>query len=113
MGAATDELVSLQGLHCAFILLSGPSQALITDATWLADAFTTAIGICLPSLFSTHTGSGNGWPSHGCYDLMDGLRMSRTEMDLAMEADSAPYLLLRCLDAAMSCPHGFSKAADS
>eukprot|EP00439_Symbiodinium_sp_Y106_P071504 s357_g12.t2 len=37
----SDELVALHGLNCALVLLSGPSQALLTDVSWLSDSMTT------------------------------------------------------------------------
>ncbi|CAE7241835.1 RMD1 [Symbiodinium pilosum] len=39
--ARGDELVALHGLNCALVLLSGPSQALLTDVSWLSDSMTS------------------------------------------------------------------------
>ena len=50
--ARCDEFVSLHGLNCALVLLSGPSQALLTDVSWLAEAMTGALSLALPSMFS-------------------------------------------------------------
>lgn len=111
--AQSDELVALQGLNCALVLLSGPSQALITDATWLSDALTQAFALSLPSLHSTHSESAE-WPPARCYELTDGTRVraSAKELEAALEAESVPCLVLRTLDNAMRCPHGFGKASD-
>jgi len=110
----TDELVALQGLNCALVLLSGPSQALLTDATWLPDALTRALALALPSLHATHSESA-AWPPRGCYELADGkhVRASRKELAHTLEAESVPCLVLRVLDNAMRCPHGFGRASDA
>lgn len=109
-----DELVALQGLNCALVLLSGPSQALRTDVTWLSDTLVKALGLALPSLFSSHSESA-AWPPRRCYTRAEGgsLYASKKELALALEAESVPCLLLRCLNAAMKCPHGFGKASDA
>lgn len=109
----TDELVSLQGLNCALVLLSGPSQALITDATWLADSFTQALSLALPSLHSVHSESPS-WPPERVFTMEDGgMLLSKREMDATLEAESVPHLVLQCLGNAMRCPHGFGRASDS
>jgi len=108
-----DELVALQGLNCALVLLSGPSQALITDATWLADACTRALALALPSLHSTHSES-ESWPPERCFVMEgDNLHLCKKEMAAALDSESVPALVLRCLDNAMRCPHGFGRASDS
>ncbi|CAE7235747.1 noc3l [Symbiodinium necroappetens] len=51
----SDELVALHGLNCALVLLSGPSQALLTDVSWLSDSMTGALALALPSMYSVHS----------------------------------------------------------
>merc|ERR1719181_1493419 len=66
----SKELVSLQGLHCTLVLLSGPSQALMTDVSWLAESFRAALMLALPSLHSAHSES-REWPPKDCF-FMEG-----------------------------------------
>jgi hypothetical protein len=61
-----NELVSLQGLHCALVLLCGPGQALMTDVTWLAESMKSALMLALPSLYSVHS-EGLEWPPPGAF----------------------------------------------
>mmetsp|Transcript_59311 Transcript_59311/g.105434 ORF Transcript_59311/g.105434 Transcript_59311/m.105434 type:complete len:733 (-) Transcript_59311:85-2283(-) len=110
----TDELVALQGLNCALVLLSGPSQALNTDITWLSDAMTSALGLALPSLYSTHS-EGAAWPPPKCFYMGDAgvVETSEKELSEAMELASVPTLVLRVLEAALKCPQGYSNASDA
>lgn len=109
----SDELVALQGLNCALVLMSGPAQALMTDVTWLADAFKNALTLALPSLHSTHSECAV-WPPPRCYRF-DGecLHSSVTEMQNSLETESVPALVLRCLDAALKCPQAYGRASDA
>lgn len=114
-----DELVSLQGLNCALVLLSGPSQALMTDVTWLADALQVSLNLALPSLHSTHS-EGAAWPPPRCFSLEDveggkqhRLRSCEKELRHALEAESVPALVLRCLEAALRCPQAYGRASDA
>ncbi|CAE8733183.1 unnamed protein product [Polarella glacialis] len=110
-----DELVALQGLNCALVLLSGPSQALITDVTWLSDAMTGALGLALPSLYSTHS-EGEVWPPPRCFifdEKKQTVRASDKELLESLETGSVPILVLRCLEAALKCPQGYGAASDA
>jgi len=108
-----DELVALQGLNCALVLLSGPSQALLTDVSWLSDSMTSALGLALPSLYSTYS-EGDAWPPTGCFVREGGMvRTQQEELDRALELGSVPSLVLRCLEAALKCPQGYSSASDA
>lgn len=109
----SDELVALQGLNCALVLLSGPSQALMTDVTWLADALKSALVLALPSLHGTHSECAV-WPPPRCYGF-DGehLTSSDQEMRKSLESESVPALVLRCLDAALKCPQAYGRASDA
>lgn len=109
-----DELISLQGINCALLLLSGPSQALITDATWLPEALNQALILALPSLHSTHSEAGE-WPPARCYELVDGveLLMSKKDVHMQLESGSVPNLILLCLQNSARCAHGFGRASDS
>lgn len=110
----SDELVSLQGLNCAMVLLSGPSQALTTtDFSWLSDTMQQALGLAVPSLYSAYSES-LAWPPPRCFahdgshHSVDGQELSR-----ALEISSVPTLVLRCLAAALRCPQAYGKASDS
>jgi len=110
-----DELVALQGLNCALVLLSGPAQAVLTDATWLPDALTRALGLALPSLHGVHS-EAISWPPPRCFTFDQhelSLQANRKELAVSLESESVPSLVLRCLDNAIKCPHGFGKASDS
>jgi len=108
-----DELVALEGLHCALVLLCGPAKALVTDATWIPDALVAALRIALPSLHSTHSEGRLGWPPRGSYLLDDDkLSACKKELAFALEEGSTPCLLLKTLEAAMRCSHGFGGASD-
>jgi len=108
-----NELVALQGLNCALSLLSGPSQALVTDATWLAHSMTGALSLALPSLYSAHSESAE-WPPPRCFYLEEHrLRASESELAFCLDTESVPVLVLKCLQAAMSCPQAFGKASDA
>jgi len=109
-----NELVAMQGLNCALVLLGGQGRALITDATWLADSMASALVLALPSLHSAHSESAQ-WPPPRCFSVDDGrsLRASERELAGALEGDSMPALVLRCLEAALRCPQGYGKASDS
>lgn len=100
----SNELVSLQGLHCALVLLSGPSQALTTDVSWLADSFKSALMLALPSLHSTFSESLE-WPPRRCFVIEDQhIYASTKEIASCLETDSVPALVLRCLEQALKCP---------
>lgn len=108
-----DEIVALQGLHCALVLLSGPAKALVTDATWIPDALTGALAVALPSLYSVHSEGYRGWPPVGTYVLDDDkLCVNAKELASSLQENSMPFLMLRCLGAAMMCSHGFGGASD-
>mmetsp|Transcript_95830 Transcript_95830/g.200302 ORF Transcript_95830/g.200302 Transcript_95830/m.200302 type:complete len:719 (-) Transcript_95830:32-2188(-) len=109
----SDDVVSLQGINCALVLLSGPSQALITDATWLPNAVTQAFGLSLSSLWSAHSEVPT-WPPERCFTLAsDGsLGYRQKELTSSLEADSVPSLLLSVLENAVKCPHAFGRASD-
>ncbi|CAK9106815.1 unnamed protein product [Durusdinium trenchii] len=107
-----DEFVSLHGLNCALVLLSGPSQALLTDVSWLSGSMNEALSLALPSMFSTH--SEGEWPPRRCFSLEEGkVTCSEKEMAEAMDSKSVPALVLRCLRAALKCPQGYSNASDA
>eukprot|EP00928_Gymnodinium_smaydae_P053465 TRINITY_DN37445_c0_g1_i1.p1 TRINITY_DN37445_c0_g1~~TRINITY_DN37445_c0_g1_i1.p1 ORF type:complete len:746 (+),score=211.06 TRINITY_DN37445_c0_g1_i1:62-2299(+) len=114
-----DEHVALQGLYCALVLLSGPSQALITDVTWLADALRSSLTLALPSLQSTFSES-DAWPPRGCFRLDDDqadedrrLRISEPDVRRALQGQSVPALVLNCVDAALKCPQAYGRASDA
>eukprot|EP00927_Polykrikos_kofoidii_P006465 TRINITY_DN12613_c0_g3_i1.p1 TRINITY_DN12613_c0_g3~~TRINITY_DN12613_c0_g3_i1.p1 ORF type:complete len:746 (+),score=148.64 TRINITY_DN12613_c0_g3_i1:157-2394(+) len=114
-----DELVALQGLNCALVLLSGPSQALMTDVTWLADALKMGLNFAVSSLHSTHS-EASSWPPPRCFSMEetdDGkqqrLCICSKELNRALEADSVPALVLRCLEAALKCPQAYGRASDA
>mmetsp|Transcript_65472 Transcript_65472/g.142794 ORF Transcript_65472/g.142794 Transcript_65472/m.142794 type:complete len:706 (-) Transcript_65472:60-2177(-) len=96
-----DELVALQGLRCALVLLTGPSQALMTDVTWLSDAVKNAFMLALPSLHSTHSQVAS-WPPANWESTEKGL-----------QADGVPMLILQCLEAALRCPQAYGRASDT
>mmetsp|Transcript_67318 Transcript_67318/g.217349 ORF Transcript_67318/g.217349 Transcript_67318/m.217349 type:complete len:716 (-) Transcript_67318:100-2247(-) len=108
-----DELVALQALNCALALLAGPSQALVTDASWLAEAMSGALTLALPSLHAAHSESAQ-WPPARCFSFEGSrLRASEAELSLAQETQSVPSLVLRCLEAALRCPQGYGRASDA
>jgi len=108
-----DELVSLQGLRCAMVLLSGPSQALHTDVTWLAEALRNALPLALPSLHSAHSECST-WPPAQCFSL-EGAHFCAFDKKLttSLDEESVPVLVLRCLDAALRCPQAYGRASDA
>mmetsp|Transcript_16966 Transcript_16966/g.53207 ORF Transcript_16966/g.53207 Transcript_16966/m.53207 type:complete len:761 (+) Transcript_16966:56-2338(+) len=110
----SDGLVALQGLNCALSLLGGPSQALVADASWLADAMARGLSLALPALHRSHSES-EQWPPARCFsvDGGGGLSVRERELSLALEAESVPGLLLRCLEAALRCPQGYGKTSDA
>ncbi|CAE7868731.1 noc3l [Symbiodinium microadriaticum] len=110
----SDELVALHGLNCALVLLSGPSQALLTDVSWLSDSMTGALALALPSMYSVHS-EGTTWPPPRCFleDDEGEVLTSDKELAEAMEGKSVPALVLRCLHAALRCPQGYSTASDA
>jgi len=109
----SNELVSLQGLHCTLVLLSGPSQALMTDVSWLADSFRSSLMLALPSLHSAHSESLE-WPPRRCFFMEDGhFRASGEHLQRCLESDSVPVLVLKCLEAALKCPQAFGRASDA
>eukprot|EP00435_Cladocopium_sp_Y103_P066649 s462_g28.t4 len=109
----SDEFVALHGLNCALVLLSGPSQALLTDVSWLSDSMNGALSLALPSMFSTH--SEGEWPPRHCYYLDEEGKVACSEKDMAeaIDSQSVPALVLRCLRAALKCPQGYSNASDA
>lgn len=111
--ARSDEFVALHGLNCALVLLSGPSQALLTDVSWLSDSMNGALSLALPSMFSTH--SEGEWPPWHCYYFDEEGKVACSEKDMAeaIDSQSVPALVLRCLRAALKCPQGYSNASDA
>lgn len=111
--ARSDEFVALHGLNCALVLLSGPSQALLTDVSWLSDSMNGALSLALPSMFSTH--SEGEWPPRHCYYFDEEGKVACSEKDMAeaIDSQSVPALVLRCLRAALKCPQGYSNASDA
>jgi len=108
-----NEVVALQGLNCALSLLSGPSQAIVTDATWLAHSMTGALSLALPSLCSAHSESVQ-WPPPRCFYLEERrLHASESELTFCLDTESVPVLVLKCLQAALSCPQAFGKTSDA
>lgn len=110
----SDELVSLQGLNCAMVLLSGPAEALTTtDFSWLSDTMQRALALAVPSLYSSYSES-SVWPPPRCF-VFDGSGHSvdQHEVSRALEISSVPALVLRCLSAALRCPQAYGKASDS
>eukprot|EP00929_Paragymnodinium_shiwhaense_P097588 TRINITY_DN59223_c0_g1_i1.p1 TRINITY_DN59223_c0_g1~~TRINITY_DN59223_c0_g1_i1.p1 ORF type:complete len:738 (+),score=236.55 TRINITY_DN59223_c0_g1_i1:95-2308(+) len=114
-----DELVSLRGLNCALVLLSGPSQALMTDVTWLAEAFKTSLTLSVASLCSAHSEE-RVWPPARCFSLeadeagaTTRVTSSSKELQRSLEESSVPSLVLRCLEAALKCPQAYGRATDA
>lgn len=118
----SDELVALQGLNCSMLLLAGQGQALLTDCTWICDAFKTSLNLSTPSLYSTHS-EGSKWPPPRCFSLEENngnsnevsqkVLINKNELNHSLEAESVPALVLRCLEAALRCPQVFGKASDA
>eukprot|EP00434_Breviolum_minutum_P019961 symbB.v1.2.017609.t1/scaffold1377.1/size122625/2 len=87
--------------------------ALLTDVSWLSDSMNGALSLALPSMFSTH--SEGDWPPERCYSLDEEGKVicSSKDMDEAIDSNSVPALVLRCLRAALKCPQGYSNASDA
>jgi len=109
----SDGLVAIQALNCALKLLGGPSKALIVDVTWLANAMISGLTLILPALFCAFSES-PVWPPSKCFSV-EGQRLcaSAAGLSAAVEAGSAPALVLRCLEAALDCPTCYGRASDA
>mmetsp|Transcript_44568 Transcript_44568/g.102918 ORF Transcript_44568/g.102918 Transcript_44568/m.102918 type:complete len:714 (+) Transcript_44568:41-2182(+) len=108
-----DEKVAMQALHCTFIMLSGPSQALMADTTWLPDSFRTALSLVLPSMYCCLS-DGVSWPPPKSFSVeKNRLRYSMAEVAAAMEAHSMPCLAIKCMQSALRCDQAFGRASDA
>lgn len=113
-----DELVGLHGLNCALVLLSGDSQALLTDVTWLADSLKVALTLAVASMHTSHSESAT-WPPERCFSLekeeggKSRLCVNQAELRRALEEYSVPALVLRCVEAAIKCPQAYGRASDA